>query len=424
MKHQVIAGALAGALFWGAVSARANSVTDPGLLPASTTPTVPVASTAAPAQLTFSGLLLWVTALEGPHAELQTDAGARYALAVAPGIHLDLQAWSGRRATITGYPAQGATITQLPTILVTAIGGALNAPPPPGGSTAPVSPPGSSAPTDPEEALVPLPEPVPPRAPDATPPQWPPAGGMPGMGPNPGGPVTILPVPPGADPAGSAPAPREKVRIQPIPFHGTAFSLLFGRVSPAPAMSSSWLVGAVEVWDPSGKLGAHAGERVAVVARVTAGITQAVQVWPLQRDWSTLLQAEGVATLYSQPDEPIRVAIQGRILDLDSPPVLGNGRTLVPIRAIAEALGAEVIWDGTARAVTVKAKGRAVTMQVGANEVQVHLEGESGYSETLVLDIAPVIIRGRLLLPVRALSEALGWKVEWRPETRTVSISE
>lgn len=371
----LVATALAACLVGGAAPAGAAGLTVPVVPPAAgSSVTAP-----APKLLTLEGQLVWETALEGPHAELVTDAGERYALAPAPGAALDLQALAGRRAVVTGYPAGGPSILQMPVLVVTALKT----------TAGPAAPPVTAPPV---------------TAPPVTAP-----------------PVTAPPV---TAPRSVTPPADRPVRILPVPYHGTALSLLFGTVAGAPGAGTGlWRVDAAAVWDPAGGLGAYLGQRVAVVARPVAGLWQAVQVWPLQQDWAPLLKTGAAASLYAEPDTPIRVAVAGRLLSLDAPPLVGNQRTLVPLRAIAEALGAEVAWEATTQTVTVRAGDRRVAMQVGSTRLTVYLEGRNPFSQALELDIAPVIVRSRVLLPVRALSEALGWQVEYDAGARLVRVS-
>jgi hypothetical protein len=56
---------------------------------------------------------------------------------------------------------------------------------------------------------------------------------------------------------------------------------------------------------------------------------------------------------------------------MEQPPVIVQGRTLVPLRAIMESIGAEVKWDEATRTVTVLREGHTVTLQVASNRAQV-----------------------------------------------------
>lgn len=113
----------------------------------------------------------------------------------------------------------------------------------------------------------------------------------------------------------------------------------------------------------------------------------------------------------------ILVSVDGEKLDFeDMTPTLVNGRTLVPLRAIFEALGATVDWNDKTQTVTAKRKKTTVKITVGDNKLYVN-------GSAIELDVPAQIINDRTLVPARAVSEAFGCKVDWNEITRTVSIS-
>lgn len=104
-------------------------------------------------------------------------------------------------------------------------------------------------------------------------------------------------------------------------------------------------------------------------------------------------------------------------VDFDVPPQIINGRTLVPVRAIFENLGATVNWDGSTRTITSTKGSTTVTMQIDNATMQVN-------GTSIPLDTPPQIINGRTLVPVRAVAEAFGNRVMWDDETSTIIISD
>lgn len=116
-------------------------------------------------------------------------------------------------------------------------------------------------------------------------------------------------------------------------------------------------------------------------------------------------------------DSTISVKINGNYVQFDQPPVLENGRTLVPLRAIFEALGANVQWDGNTQTVTATKDGTKITLQIGSTRMYVN-----GNIKTL--DVPAKLINSRTLVPVRAISEAFGCKVDWIQDTQTVVITQ
>lgn len=112
----------------------------------------------------------------------------------------------------------------------------------------------------------------------------------------------------------------------------------------------------------------------------------------------------------------ISVVLDGSELSFDVSPQIVDGRTLVPLRVIFEALGAEVEWDGEAQTVTAKKDDTRISMTIGNNVITVN-------SEEIALDVPPQIINDRTLVPVRAVAEGFGANVDWQSETSTVVIN-
>lgn len=110
----------------------------------------------------------------------------------------------------------------------------------------------------------------------------------------------------------------------------------------------------------------------------------------------------------------------GRFLAGDVPGFAEEGRTWVPLRLFSEALGYEVTWDAGKQAATLRdpKTGRTVIATVGVPALQV----VDGGKQTQVEAAAPRLVGGRVLVPLRALVEALGAKVEWLQETQTVEL--
>lgn len=120
--------------------------------------------------------------------------------------------------------------------------------------------------------------------------------------------------------------------------------------------------------------------------------------------------------------DEIGVQLNGQMLAFsDAAPMIQNGRTMIPMRAVFEALGAEVSYDDASRTVTATREGVTVIMVIGQNTVQVQ-EGSESHSFTM--DVAPSVdpVSGRTYVPVRFAAEALGCNVGWDAGERTVLI--
>ncbi len=113
---------------------------------------------------------------------------------------------------------------------------------------------------------------------------------------------------------------------------------------------------------------------------------------------------------------PVSVTLDGDKLVFDQPPVIVNGRTLVPIRAVVEAMDGTVEWNGDTR--TVK-------LTLGDNTILLTIDSATAYfnNTPYTLDVPPQIINGRTLLPIRFVAEKFNFNVDWNNDTRTVVIT-
>lgn len=100
----------------------------------------------------------------------------------------------------------------------------------------------------------------------------------------------------------------------------------------------------------------------------------------------------------------------------DVAPQIINGRTMVPYRAVAERLGARVSWNAGERTVTVTDGDTSLRLTVG------QLEAVNN-GRNIRMDAAPVLLDGRVLVPLRFLGTGLGWRVSWDAATRTAQLS-
>ncbi len=112
----------------------------------------------------------------------------------------------------------------------------------------------------------------------------------------------------------------------------------------------------------------------------------------------------------------ISVHIDGAPATFSESAKIIEGRTLVPLRAIFNELGASIAWDNETQTVTAQKDGVTVVMQIG-NRVFTR-DGER-----ITLDVPPQIVEGRAYVPARAVGESFGAKVGWEKNTRTITIS-
>jgi len=112
----------------------------------------------------------------------------------------------------------------------------------------------------------------------------------------------------------------------------------------------------------------------------------------------------------------IKVFIDGKQLDFtDTDPVIENSRTMVPMRAIFEILGAELSWDEKSHTVSGTKEGITVTLKIG--EGKGYINGKAA-----PLDVPAQLVNARTLVPVRFIAESFNAEVMWDEATRTISI--
>lgn len=109
--------------------------------------------------------------------------------------------------------------------------------------------------------------------------------------------------------------------------------------------------------------------------------------------------------------------VAGKKVSFDVRPKVKEGRTLMPIRALVEALGAEVTWDAETRTVTILKGETTIELQIGSSVALVN-------GVEVALEVPASIEADRTLIPARFVSEGLGLYVSWLAENRTILITE
>lgn len=113
--------------------------------------------------------------------------------------------------------------------------------------------------------------------------------------------------------------------------------------------------------------------------------------------------------------QEIKINVQGKPLVLNTKPVTENGRLLVPVRPIFEALGATVKWDSVSR--TVYAQEDYFLVKVKVNDQFAEINGV-----TEKMEVPARIINDVVMVPARFAGEVFGATVEWNSKTSTVNI--
>jgi hypothetical protein len=118
------------------------------------------------------------------------------------------------------------------------------------------------------------------------------------------------------------------------------------------------------------------------------------------------------------------MAVGGKSVPIDASgkvaPIIQNSRTLLPIRALIEALGGTAEWDAVSRKATIRLKGDTLQLWIGKSTGTIN--GRSVPIDANDRKVVPVIIQGRTLLPLRFVAESLGLDLTWSPAERTITL--
>lgn len=193
------------------------------------------------------------------------------------------------------------------------------------------------------------------------------------------------------------------------------------RISALPSGAEETLPGTWRVHVVSG--GPQNSRRVGAGTDVR-GVLYAGETLTLNIPWETLPPP--------LPPEPRRVVLvlhigslmmiqDGTSVSIDVPPQIVQGRTLLPIKWVAEPLGASVGWDAAERKVTVVLDTTTLELWIGKGTARVN--GSNVVIDPQNAGVVPLIVNGRTMLPVRFVAEQLGAQVEYNAADRSVTIT-
>ncbi len=170
--------------------------------------------------------------------------------------------------------------------------------------------------------------------------------------------------------------------------------------------ASAETVAATEV-----KTDENAEETVTETEEVTAEAEEKIEETAVEDE-------ESVAETEEKADEAIKVVVNGNeIVFADQAPIIKNDRTLVPLRGVLETMGIEIEWNAEEQSVNAVRGETYALFKIGDTTLKT-AAGE------ITLDVAPEIISDRTMIPLRAVTEAFGAKVEWDADTKTVTITD
>ena len=125
--------------------------------------------------------------------------------------------------------------------------------------------------------------------------------------------------------------------------------------------------------------------------------------------------AIAVPSYASDMTDQVGIRLNNGVYTFDVPPIIRDSRVLVPFRGLFEAFGADVQWNESERSIIATHSGIEMKLYID-NPVAV-VDGK-----TVTMDVAPTIIEGRTLVPLRFVGESLGYTVMWDDTTRMVDV--
>lgn len=136
-------------------------------------------------------------------------------------------------------------------------------------------------------------------------------------------------------------------------------------------------------------------------------------------DFNYNFREEPIPEEPEEPEEPpITVKLNDREMIFDQPPIIEEGRTLVPLRTIAEALCLNVQWQEETQTILLSKENdnTEITLTIDSTEVKKN-------EETITLEVPAKIVNGRTLVPLRFIAECFNVSVGWNEETITVYLT-
>ncbi|MBN7773175.1 copper amine oxidase N-terminal domain-containing protein [Clostridium aminobutyricum] len=109
----------------------------------------------------------------------------------------------------------------------------------------------------------------------------------------------------------------------------------------------------------------------------------------------------------------------GQYQNIDSAgttPIILNGRTVLPVRSIIEAMGGQVVWNDAIRTATITYKEKTISLTIDSSTMLVD-------GMPIEMDVAPVIYNDRTFLPIRPIMESLNGQVKWYDTIQVVAIT-
>ena len=134
---------------------------------------------------------------------------------------------------------------------------------------------------------------------------------------------------------------------------------------------------------------------------------------------STDAPAPNPAELSSRIDRIAQVAVNGELVYFppdEQKPVVINSRTYIPVRFVVETMMGDIEWRQQTQTIIIRRNDTKLALQIGNELMSTNNQG------VIVMDVAPILLERRTLIPIRFVAEALGAMVAWDSKTDTVLI--
>jgi hypothetical protein len=107
--------------------------------------------------------------------------------------------------------------------------------------------------------------------------------------------------------------------------------------------------------------------------------------------------------------------LNNKTMTLEQAPIIISGNTMVPVRFVTEALGGTILWGDSERKVSITRGDKLIELWINNPDLLVN-------GDTVTAEVAPIIANNLTLVPLRIISEKLGWKVGWDPKGQIITL--
>ncbi len=151
-------------------------------------------------------------------------------------------------------------------------------------------------------------------------------------------------------------------------------------------------------------------DKILGMKAVMKGLYSLEEIQAIEALGETLGEQEGIDVLPFN-----NVFVKNGSVKFDTPPVIKDGRLLIPLRALSTATGADVSWNEATGEITIVKDGNVIVLSLGATTMTVN-------DEVRTLDVPAELMNGRTVVPVRFIVENLDLEVNWDADTQTVEV--